>query len=367
MLPPVADRAKLLTIVGQVSSAIEELLLGGLTTSSEATRQALGVAMQEAARLRWLRLGSSLRVASEELARFTNHDASFSPRRLSFFLNRSWLVARGLHQALTAADEKLYDRLIWIPPTQPAARLDVVCLGAAKKVSVNAFVAFEFRLREVNEGRPLVWSCVFPIKPGLDIPAEGFLHLPQKQKFNAAIFLEGKVLTVANAAVTADESGVGRIQLGETSTVTAGKSFANWAKYLAWNPDSIRQRLKVHNAGPLDLGTELQEEIVLEDYAIGTSREGDEPGQLVFPLRTKSLELQAVVSAGADGKSLKKRLDDLRKLKKQRPPLYGLMHFDRCRLILQPLAHFEGQRPHYLSISDEIVNKAALLKAMKLT
>ena len=66
------------------------------------------------------------------------------------------------------------------------------------------------------------------------------------------------------------------------------------------------------------------------------------------------------------GESLRRNLDELRKLKKDRPPLYGLMHYERCRLLFQPLAAFKPE-PDYLPISKENVNKAALLKALRFT
>src|SRR5438132_12973768 len=105
MLPPPADRPKLAAVLAQLSAAVEELLLSGLTTASAATRQTLSAAMQEAARFRLLRLGSTLRTATEELIRFTAHDAAFSRTRLTFFLSRAWLLGRGLTHALHTADE----------------------------------------------------------------------------------------------------------------------------------------------------------------------------------------------------------------------------------------------------------------------
>src|SRR5437764_1469589 len=135
MLPPTADRPKLRVVLDQLSAAVEELLLSGLTTASDSTKQTLSVAMQEAARFKLLRLGSALRASAEELGRFTKQDAAFSRRRLSFFLNRGWLLSRGLSHALQGADEKEYDRLNWSPSTQPLPRVELVCLGAVKKVA----------------------------------------------------------------------------------------------------------------------------------------------------------------------------------------------------------------------------------------
>ncbi len=372
MLPPAAERPKLKMVLDQLSGGVEELLLGGLTTASEATRQTLSVAMQEAARFRLLRLGSTLRASAEELGRFTRQEESFSRRRLTFFLNRAWLLSRGLAHALGAGDEAEYDRLSWSPPTRPLPKAEVVCLGAVKKVAAGSFVAFEFRLRATADADPiaagqrLTWSVVFPIKPGTDIPPEGFLHLPQKQKFAPIVFLNPSTVLIQDATIATDESGGGRIALTEGSTVAAGKPFAAWDRFLDWSPGPAAERLARHKPGPLDLETELQEEVVLRDYEIGPPAEGDEPGQTAYPVTAGGLALRAVVGPGIEGKALKKGLDDLRKVKKNRPPLFGLMHYERCRLVLQPLAAFGKDGPDRLTISKETVSKAALLKALSL-
>src|SRR5262245_35867703 len=142
-----ADRRKLTTLLGELARAVEELLLGGLTAASEATRRALDAAFQEASRMRLLRLGSALRVAAEELGRFTRDDPTCSRKRLYFFLDRAWVLCRGLARALAAGDEATFDRLLRTPAGVPVRRLEVVTLGAAKRVAAGAFCAFEFRLR----------------------------------------------------------------------------------------------------------------------------------------------------------------------------------------------------------------------------
>ncbi len=373
MLPPAADRPKLKLVLDGLTAAVEELLLSGLTTASETTRQTMSVSMQEAARFRLLRLGSTLRVAVEELSRFGRHDPAFSRRRLAFFLNRAWLLGRGLSHALESADEPLFDRLTWAQPSQPLPTVEVVCLGAVKRVAAGSFVAFEFRLRAtadaqpVRAGQSLTWSAVFPIKPGMDIPPEGFLHLPQKQKFNPSLFLDRKRITIRDAAVSADDSGAGRITLTERSTVAAGEPFEDWGRFLDWSPAPAIARLKEHQPGPLDLDTEMQEEVVLTDYEIGVTEDGDEPGQSAYPVTVGPLDLHAVVGAAAEGKALGKNLDDLRKAKRDRPPLYGLLHYERCRLVLQPLTTFGKAGPQYLTISKEVVDKTSLLKAISFT
>lgn len=361
MLPPAADRPKLQHALDRLAAAVEELLLGGLTTASEATRQSMQQALQEAARHKLLRFGATVRTVTDDLSRFERQDQAFSRRRYAFFLNRAWVMARGLSHALRTGDEKEYDRLNWAPPAAPVKAVDVVCLGAVKRVTAAA-VLFEFRLRSLADGKRLIWSAVFPVKPGVDIPPEGYLHLPQKQKFNPALFLDGKAVTVTSATLTAD----GRLGLTDASTVIAGKEFTDWKRFLDWSPQPAAGRLAKHAPGPLDLETELQEEVVLRDYTIGPPTDGDEPGQAAYPVTAGPLTLRAVVGPGLEGKALKKNLDNLRKRMRDRPPLFGLMHYERCRLILQPLTTFTGG-PTYLPISGESINKAALLKAMSFT
>ncbi len=368
MLPPPNERPKLAGLLAQLSGAVEELLLSGLTTASDATRQALAAAMQEAARFRLLRLGSTLRTATEELSRFTSQDAAFSRRRLTFFLSRAWLLSRGLAHALESSNEKEYDRLTWSPPQQPLPRVELACMGAVKRMASGTFVAFDFRFRAVSATEPvqpgqrLSWSAVFPLKPGLDLPAEGFLHLPQKQKFTPFLLLERKTVVIENASLIDDDAG-SRISLTEQSTVTPGKDFEAWEPFLEWSPAPAVERIRKHTTGPLDLDTELQEEIVIREYEIGAPEPGDAPGQTVYPITAGALTLSALVGAEPEGAALGKNLDDLRKRKKNRPPLYGLMHYERCRLAFQPLTAFRPQ-PDYLTISKENINKAALLKAM---
>src|SRR5687768_14478039 len=99
-----ATREKLPNLLDELCRAVEELLLSGLTTASESTRQTLNVSFREASRMRLLRLGSTLRVANEELGRYTRNDPEFSPRRLTFFLNRAWLLSHGLRRAIDRKD-----------------------------------------------------------------------------------------------------------------------------------------------------------------------------------------------------------------------------------------------------------------------
>ncbi len=366
-----ADRKKLPSLLDELAGAVEELLHSGLTTASEATRHTLNVAFQEASRMRLLRLGSTLRVASEELGRFTRNEAEFSRKRLTFFLNRAWLLSHGLARALREKNEADFERLLWVPASTPVERLEVVVLGVVKKIIAGAVVTFEFRLRTVKAagnipaGQRLIWARVEPIKPGSNIPAEALLHLPQKQKFKPIELLGGKVAVIENAAVALDEHGGGRISLGDQSTVKLGSAFTDWTPFQRWDAAAALARIGKHQPSPLDLEVELQEEVVLHDWQIGSPTQRDD-GATIFPILVKETTFDAIASPGAEGKALKKSLEELRK-KKTRPPLFGLMHYEMCRLMLQPLAVFGKTGPEYLTLSDEKLDRKELLKALNLT
>jgi len=365
-----ADRKKLAPLLEQLGAAVEDLLLTGLTAASEATRRVLNVTFQEAARMRLLRLAGTLRAANEELGRYTRNEAEFSRKRLSFFLNRSWMLARGLGKALAANDDRQFDRLLWTPADKPVAKLELVTLGVAKKVAGSSFCAFEFRMRtvadagDIPKGRRLSWSCVFALKPGAQIPPEGYLHLPQKQKFKPADMLGGKVIEVSQAAVALDDFGGGRISLTDASTVAFGRAFDGWKDLAKWDPAAALKRLRDHVPSPLDLEVETQEEVVLTDWSAGEEQESDRDGRTVHPVIGDGLTFDAVVSQGAEGAALRAALTKLRK-RKQPPPLFGLLHYEMCRFVLQPLAVFGKDGPEQLMLSDESIDRAALLRALK--
>ena len=129
---------------------------------------------------------------------------------------------------------------------------------------------------------------------------------------------------------------------------------------MQWSPEPAIERLQHHKASPLDLETELQDEVVLRDYSIGPKEAGLEPGQSIHPITAGRLTWHATV----DNETIAIAIDELRKTKKVSPPLFGVMHYERCRLVLQPLAAFGKDGPEYLAISKANIDKAALLKAM---
>lgn len=366
------EKQKLAPLLEELSKAIEDLLLTGLTTASESTRQTLNVSFQEASRLGLLRLGGTLRVACEELTRYTKNQEDFSRQRFAFFLNRAWLISRGLAIALKENNEVEFERLSWTPTSTPVGQLEVVCLGVSKKVVPNAFCAFDFRLRvlqcdsaNVPVGQKLIWSSIFPIKPEAAIPAEGYLHLPQKQKFKAIDFMKGKKILIKDAGVALEKSGTGRLSLLEKSMVSQGDIFDDWAQYSAtWEPLAALERLQSYPPGPLDLDIELQEEIVLQGWQVDLPIEDGDDSKHTYPIIYKNVIFRGVVPKGQDGVELDQTLHRMLTVKVP-PPMFALLHYERCRLTLQPLSIFGSKGPEYMNISDKHVDPASLLKVMK--
>ena len=366
-----ADRKKLDAMLGDLLAVLEEFLRTGLVTASETTRQTLSVTFQEASRLRLLRLGSTLRLANEELGKLVRNDADFSRSRFAFFLNRTWLLARGLAKALREKDDATFDKLLWMPPQKPIEKVEVVTLGVVKKVVPRTFVAFDFRLRVVSPapglavGQRISWSSVFPLKPDQDVPAEAFLHLPHKQKFTASKFLEASTLVIEKAAIALDDAGGTRLSLGDASTVRPGKKFDDFDRFLTWDIGKAIERIETHEPTPFDLGVEMQEEIVVRDWKLGPAEPREAEKQVRYPLLVGSVMLVALASGQEDGKSLRTYLETLGKEKAV--PLFGLLHYEKCRLLFQPLTAFGPKGRIHMMLSPDKVDKKTLLKAMSFT
>src|SRR5262249_4471378 len=211
-LPAAAERPALPKLPAGPQRAVEDLLLTGLAAASDGTRETLAASFQAASRMKLLRLGFTLRVATEEIGRFARNDAAFSRRRYGFFLGRAWMLSRGMRQALEKDDALRWDRLMGQgKDAREVKDLEVAGIGVSKRVVPGAFVPFDFRLRALADKPPLAWSAVFPLKPGIEVPAEAFLHLPQPQGFKASAFLPGARARVSAAQVAED----GRLTLGK--------------------------------------------------------------------------------------------------------------------------------------------------------
>jgi hypothetical protein len=362
---------QLVSLLHELSKAVEELLLAGLTAASKSTVERLDVSFKEASRMKLLRLGSTLRIANEEIARFSSGSPQFSARRLAFFLGRAWLLASAMRRAIEANDQETLNRLQVTPPAQPVEKLRVVTLGVAKRVVPGSFASFDFRLRAlgaagpVPDKEPLIWSCVFPLRKDLDLPAEAFLHLPQKQKFKPSILLEKKVAEVTQCAVSAQAGSATRLSLGEASAVTSGETFTDWPSLLSWDMRLAADRLERHRPSPLDLDIELQEEVFFSDWQPGNRRETND-GYDLLSIETKFLPFEARLDHGPSGEPMRGVMMKMAE-KKRRPPIYGIAHYESCRLILQPLSTLAKDGIEYLTVSPDNISQAELVKAMKFT
>ncbi len=373
-LPAVAteDRKALVPILEELARTVEGLIDAGLTTASAATKQKLDASFKEASRLKLLRLATSLRYVGDELARFLSDSAQFSARRLAMFANRSWLLTRGLLEAIRENDAPALARLLLTSTPAPVKALRLAVMGAQKRALLDGSAAFEFRMRTLDEqpgvpkGTRLLWSCVFGAKK--NVPPEAFLHLPQPQKFLPKLLLDRTEILISDAAVSVDEHGYGRLMLGPKSAVKPGKVFRGWSELLAWDREAVVRRLRNHRVSPLDLEVELQVEVVIPEWELGTPTPNPfRPEQLVFPLTAGALALDVVCSMGPEARELTESLRGFGKPRAKRPPLFGVMHVEMGRLVLQPLTVFGDDGPQHLMISDENIDLASLMKTLDFT
>jgi hypothetical protein len=366
-----SQKKQLLSLLDELSRAVEELLLAGLTAASKSSVERLDVSFKEASRTKLLRLGSTLRIANEEIVRFNAGSPQFSARRFSFFLSRAWLLATAMRRALDAGDEETLSRLQVTPPAQPVENLKVVTLGLVKRVVTGAFASFDFRLRALGDAgpvadkQPLVWSCVFPLRKDLDLPSEAFLHLPQKQKFKPSILLEKKVIEVTKCTASSQPGGTTRLGLTETSTLSVGEEFTDWPSLPNWDTPQAAERLEKHRPTPMDLEIELQEEAFVTSWQPGEIRPTDD-GYDILPMESNFLSLEVRLDRGPSGVPVSGMMSKMAQ-KKRRPPIYGLVHYESCRLILQPLSVLKKDGIEYLTVSPEKISQPELVKAMKFT
>jgi hypothetical protein len=366
-----AETAQLSSLLDQLRGAVEELLLAGLTTASKSTVERIDVSFKEASRMRLLRLGSTLRIANEEISRFTTGSTQFSSRRLAFFLGRAWLLATGMRQAIDANDSTALDRLMAVPATQPIATLKLVTLGVSKRVVPRAFASFDFRLRAVEAsapvelGEPIIWSCVFPMRKDLDLPAEAFLHLPQKQKFKPSILLEKKVVEVSRAAVSRQTGSATRLMLSDASEMKTTDAFDDWQPMWKWDLKTAAARLEQYRPTPLDLEVELQEEVFLDAWQ-SHELKSTEDGYDLLPIDSGPLTFFARLDRGPSGVPLHAVMTKLAE-SKRKPPLFGIAHYESCQIIFQPLTALGKDGPEYLTVAKDKISQAELVKAMKFT
>jgi hypothetical protein len=346
--PPIEDAKGALALLEELSRAVEDLVRTGVPVATEATRAKIDASFKEASRRKFLRLGPSLRYVNDDVGRYLAGDPQFSIRRFSFFLHRSWLLARGMVKAIRDKNDALFAALAAAPSAapRPVKSIEVVTLGVLKRTVASAYT-FEFKLRIVGAaepelvGRSLTYSLVFARKTegkAKDLPAEAYLHLSQPQKFMPRVFRQDKVVTITDAALMLDERGGGRLALGPKSTVTEGPVHTDWLPLFRFDPAAALERVKRHTPGPLDLAVELQEEVIVAGATMSEQPLKTGDGRRIFALSgADGLSFDAVIPDGPDGEEL---LPRLRAALKQagKPLLYGITYYEFGRMMLLPLS-----------------------------
>jgi len=369
-----AEKPKLAILLTELGNAVEQVLLSGLTTASETTQKSLTMSLQEATRLRLLRFGATLRHTQDELGRYLRKEAEFSPRRLAFFLNRTWLMTRAMLRAIRQNLDAELDQLNWSPPIQPIEQVQVAVLGVGKKIATSV-ILFDFRMRALSasgpiaEGQRLIWTCLFPMQPNSGILAETYLISRQKQQFVPEVFLKHQAIELTKVGLAVAENGPWRITLTDASKVAEGAPIEDWSRWTQWSPAPLIERLTRHEPGPFDLEVDLQDEAVLTEWDLGEPEECKDDAKVIYPISWRGLTLEGEVSTTEEGKALRVVLEDLRKKanRRRRPPLYGLLHFDRCRPIFQPIALIEANGPEYVTLSKEKKNLQKLVQSLRYT
>ncbi|NOQ65480.1 MAG: hypothetical protein GQ582_13295 [Methyloprofundus sp.] len=368
----------LIKLLEDLCHSVEDIVLTGMTTANQATCDSLQLAFKEASQIRLLRLGSTLRVAVEEINRFNQGQAEFSAKRLNFFLNRAWMISHGLKLAVQKKDHHHWNTLNTSPTGVAVAKLDVVTIGVSKKVVKDAFCVFEFRLRTVTErlvngntlaaGTAMIWSTVFPLKKGTEIDPEAFLHLAQKQKFRPIDLISNKISTFENIILIGDRPPF-RLSLNDESRVLEQEKekdkkqrYTKWLSLAEWDRESAYQKAQAHSPSPFELDIELQEEVFLHDWSIIEKTRNKTDQLLCYSIESGGLYFQAQVAL--DDKVTQKALVKASKAT-DKAILFGLMHYESCQLVLQVLSLITTAQPVQLMLSNEKKGAASILRSMR--
>ncbi len=359
-------------LLTQACAQLEELLLGGTTTASSASQRSLHALFEQAGQVGLLRLASSLRLVLEELKRLDGDPDRYSPARLCFFIDRSWLLARGILAAIEEQDQAQLARLSSASPPVPLDEVVVATCGVQRRHVPGAFSAFEFRLRllqplNLADGRelavatPLLWSFVVPAVKGHGFPAEAFLGMRQKQGFSPNQLLTAQPIRIGRCALV--EGQPQRLQLAPDCRIEIlEQPSPDWRALLQWDPAGWLQRLREHRPDPLELPIELNQDVLLEDWAIGPF------GPSTMPGRDRSERCAQLSAAGCQwqlridmGQShLEQALHKGQQLSPQ-PALYGNVHVEFGQAVLIPLSLL-GEQPEFITIGNPDFDRAALVR-----
>ncbi|MDP2345782.1 MAG: hypothetical protein Q8O67_32865 [Deltaproteobacteria bacterium] len=368
---PGNERKALVPVLEDTANAVQDLVATGLVAASASTKERLDVSFKEASRLKLGRLAASLRYTAEEIQRYLD-DKNFSARRLALFANRAWVIGRGLREAILKSDDAAMTRLLWAPSPVPVAALHVVTLGMRKRIPQGTgIVAFDFHLRLVQPagdlpaGARLVWSHIVPRKSG-SVAADAFLHLDVKpQNFRPLLFTEARVIAMENVMVAVDGAGGGRVLLTPQSKVKSTDAFTEWDRFRSWDRPRTLARLAAHQPSPLDLEVELADEVVLHDAEIGDPVPRADSDVDILPLRSAGLGFDLPVARTEEGVELRAALAAMKKkASSSSSPLFGVLHFDMCRMVFTPLSALDEKGPRHLMLSTTKVDLKELTRSL---
>ncbi|MFQ5978624.1 MAG: hypothetical protein ACE5OZ_10900 [Candidatus Heimdallarchaeota archaeon] len=164
------QQARLLQTIEQT---ISSLAYTGLTTISESTFQRLTTCINECSNNQFFRLASAIRVASNELKKSVNGSSkTIDNSKYAFFLNQSWLLAKGLQKALDDKDEFLLERYSGRKSQEdriPA--LEVVPIGIEQGLIDRRWLSFRihFKVMEAPKKKRIsneiiTWAHMFDLR-----------------------------------------------------------------------------------------------------------------------------------------------------------------------------------------------------------
>lgn len=397
-LPP-GEEKKLLPVLDDLCKAVEDLVASGLVTASASTKQKLEVSFKEASRLKLGRLAASLRYVTEEIQRYLDGAKTFSPRRLALFLNRSWVLGRGLSQALLEKNEAALARLLLSWPAVTVDSAVVACVGIRKRVPQGTgIVAFDFHFRLVEAvgplpaGAALIWSHIVPRKES-KVMAEALLHLELKPQGLKPIDLAvAHHFAFDTVNIVVDANGGGRLMLTPDTRVRDLGAFDGWAGLVTFDRRCLLERVEQHDVSPLDLEVELAVEVAFDDVTVADKGErgdldvqhlvvqmpprgdaddgddddgddddaddddGDDGGEL-------AVGVEVVLARSEESKELTLALGKMQK-KKPTSPMFGVLHFDRCRLMFQPLSLLTERGPQHLMLNLDKIDLKELTRTL---
>jgi hypothetical protein len=375
---PQAEIDKLLPVLQALGKALEDLVQAGLVTASSATKEKIELCFKEASRLKLGRVAASLRYANEEIQRYLDGAPTFSAKRLALFLNRSWILARGLDRALREKNDVALARLLLTAVPRVVDSVTVVCVGVRKRVPQGVAVcAFDFHCRVVagggvDVGAPLIWSHIVARKDP-NIQPEALLHLELKpQGLKPVELMTRHAFTFTSCALTDDGRGGVRLAFSPDTRVQKGPPTTGRAVGRT-DRRTLARRYQAHTPSPLDLEVELADEVCVAlkrvaapaaradkadvDVATAVIAFGDAAGAGV------DVEVDIPVARTEEAKELRTALRQWVERPPQ-APVFGVLHVDHCRWVFVPLSIVDDDGPKPVMVSTAEVDLKALMKSL---